>query len=465
VKEFLDSVAEPHDIVVNSRAAKRVAPVEMYLGNPPRFDGSIEVHPFADDGWFLERKPWPVTSGMLTGISYYEQIALRRVDEFLQQPLDRDPGRQDYVARQDMLHVAEAVLASVLRYHESARKQGQREGPEFDRMADGLREKLLAVRLDRLNLLADADDWDGALDLATRLADVYPKSEDRLRIARALSQIIARAAQEGNVRGLQRLEVQKRLRRLQEPLPALNAAAALGKALADPDPEVRRGAALALGELGPRAQPALPALLKALDPGENEEVRKCAAEALSNIDPNDPNVVAALVRVLAEQGNYRVRHRVVWALERLQKFEQPGVVEGLANTLLETGPDARLLRYEAAKTLALKLGPRVPGKTIDVLLEALRDNNIKIYQGTGARVSSSGTEARTGPAQVKESGFGDWRRVVAIAFARIGERARRPEVLEGLRKLSEDSFDEATRKAAKDALRVLEPMALEKEVR
>jgi HEAT repeat protein len=208
--------------------------------------------------------------------------------------------------------------------------------------------------------------------------------------------------------------------------------------------------------MGPAARRALPALIKALGPGENEEVRKYAAEAVSNIDPNDPDAVAALLRVLREPGNYHVRHRVVWALEQLKKFEQPGVVEGLANTLVEEGRDARLLRYEAAKVLALKLGERVPDAVIDVLLEALRDNDIKIYQGTGAQVSSSGAEARTGQAQVKETGYGDWRRVVAVALGNIGGRARRPEILEGLKKLSEDSFDETARKFAREALRRLE---------
>src|SRR5689334_5661185 len=57
VRDFLNSVAEPHDIVVNPRVVKRVAPMDQYLGNPPRFAGSMELHPFADDEWVQDPKP------------------------------------------------------------------------------------------------------------------------------------------------------------------------------------------------------------------------------------------------------------------------------------------------------------------------------------------------------------------------------------------------------------------------
>ncbi len=220
---------------------------------------------------------------------------------------------------------------------------------------------------------------------------------------------------------------------------------------------MRRSAALALGHAGQPARDALPALLGVLgDARQSEETRKYAAEALANIDPNNADVVAGLLRTLAEKGNCRVRHRVVWALARLKDFEQPGVVEGLANTLADSDPQARLLRYEAAKTLAIKLGSRVPDRTLDVLLEALKDESIRIYQGTSAKVSSSGAEARTGEAQVKETGAGDWRRVVALSLANIGRRARRPEIVAALKKLSTDSPDQEARKAARTALEILD---------
>ena len=222
VHEFLDSIAVPHDILVNPRVFERVEPVKEYLGNPPRFAGSMAVIPF-DDEWGQKPK-WTVTSSSLTGISYYEQTALKRVNEFLEQPLDRDPSRKNYVSRQEMFRIAEKVLGEVLRYHESAHEQGKREGPEFEQMADALRDKLFKVRLDQLNLLGDANDWDGALDLATRLADTYPKADEQKAIAKALSQIISRAAQAGNYNDQQLLDMQKHLRQLEERFPNLGAA-------------------------------------------------------------------------------------------------------------------------------------------------------------------------------------------------------------------------------------------------
>jgi HEAT repeat protein len=242
---------------------------------------------------------------------------------------------------------------------------------------------------------------------------------------------------------------------------ALEAAGDLRDALGDPDREVRLSAALALGRMGPQASKALPALVKVLDPSQPEDVRKFAAEAIANIGPDDPQALAALLSVFGEKGNYYVKHRAVWALARLKDFEKREVVQALASALYESAPEAKLLRYEAAKTLALKLGPRVPDKTLDVLLEALRDNGVRIYQGTGAKVSSGGTEARTGEAEVKQTGAGDWRRIVAVALARVGperiasEKERGPKIIEGLKQMAKDSPDEEARKAAEAALDVL----------
>jgi HEAT repeat protein len=240
---------------------------------------------------------------------------------------------------------------------------------------------------------------------------------------------------------------------------AVPAVADLAAVLADHDSEVRRSAAGALGTMGRAARPAVPALVKLLlDTKEQEEVRKYAAEAIANIDPNDPSALAGLLQVLAEKGNYRVRHRVVWALARLNDFEQENVLRGLAGTLLEDEPDARLLRYEAAKTLALKLGERVPDKTIDVLLEALRDTNVRIYKGTDYKIGSGGSE-KTGETQVKETGAGDWRRIVAVALVRIGKRAaKRPEIMSGLEKMANESFDPEAKKDAAEALEYLKKL-------
>jgi HEAT repeat protein len=239
---------------------------------------------------------------------------------------------------------------------------------------------------------------------------------------------------------------------------AVRALPDLTAALGDRDADVRRLAALALGRMGPLAKSAVPELIKALAASEPEEVRKYAAEALSNIDPNDADAVAALIRMLGEDPSWRVRHRVVWALEKVKNFEQEELLKAMASNLGDEAQETRLLRYEAAKALALRLGPRIPDKVLDVLLEALRDTNVKIYTGTGSKVTGGG-EARTGETQVKETGEGDWRRIVAIALARVGKRAAaRADIMEALEKLANDSFDPTAKAAATNALTVLKKM-------
>jgi ABC-type transport system substrate-binding protein len=218
VKEFLESVAVPHDLVVNARLIRPVAPVDKYLGqDPPRFTGSLDLRPL-DDEWH-EGRPWHVTSGMLTSISYYEQIAIKRVDEFLEQHLDRDPTRKTHVSRQDQLRLAEAVLASVQRFHESQAQQGKRDRDGFPDIEAALKKQLLAIQLEELDSFVAANDWDNAFALASRLSDAYPKPEDRERIATVLAKVIGEAARAGNYNDQQLLDLQGRLRQLEERFP------------------------------------------------------------------------------------------------------------------------------------------------------------------------------------------------------------------------------------------------------
>ncbi|HJT79079.1 MAG TPA: ABC transporter substrate-binding protein [Gemmataceae bacterium] len=218
VYEFLDSVAVPHDRVVNRSVEKRVAPVARYLGNPPHFANRVTLYPYLDDQW-VQGDRWEVRSTELTGIRYYEQIVLDRVNDFLQKPLDKDPAQKDYVARPEMLRLAETALSAALRYHDSALQLGQREGDEFDAMAGALRKRLLEVQMEQLKLLADAGDWDGAFALAIRLADAYPNSEEQLQIATPLAQLIGRAVESGNYDEDKLNQLQLRLRQLEDRFP------------------------------------------------------------------------------------------------------------------------------------------------------------------------------------------------------------------------------------------------------
>jgi HEAT repeat protein len=67
--------------------------------------------------------------------------------------------------------------------------------------------------------------------------------------------------------------------------------------LADPDPEMRNGAAMALENMGPAAAGAVPALIKALSDGDSR-VRQTAVKALGNIGPAAREAVPVITRAV-----------------------------------------------------------------------------------------------------------------------------------------------------------------------
>jgi HEAT repeat protein len=93
------------------------------------------------------------------------------------------------------------------------------------------------------------------------------------------------------------------------------------QALKDEDWQVRMAAALALEEIGPRAAPAIPALIQTLERDEREDVRRAAAEALGSVDLATMKALSALVRALGDKSNY-----VRWAAARtLDSFTRQSV--------------------------------------------------------------------------------------------------------------------------------------------
>ncbi len=83
----------------------------------------------------------------------------------------------------------------------------------------------------------------------------------------------------------------------------------------------REGAAKALGNIGPDAKEAVPALIKALENDESD-VRKAAAEALGNIGPDAKEAISAL-SVCMHDTDFYMSHRAVTALIEIDgKTEQ-----------------------------------------------------------------------------------------------------------------------------------------------
>ncbi len=127
---------------------------------------------------------------------------------------------------------------------------------------------------------------------------------------------------------------------------------AWAQTLAHDDPVQRRLAVYALGEIGPQAQPVVPALDAALQDQVNW-VRVWAAAAFAKAS-GDPRAVALLIAEIQAPEAF-VRSLVAWHLGRLGA-EFPGIeagIDALRQLLDDEGPSVRI---EAALALQVLQG-------------------------------------------------------------------------------------------------------------
>src|SRR5262249_41102513 len=135
-------------------------------------------------------------------------------------------------------------------------------------------------------------------------------------------------------------------------------------------PVVRRNAALALREIGPAADAARPALVKALKDSD-EKVKVTAAEALVRIQPgqeDDSALIAAL-----EDTNPAVRANVALALAK-RSYGASGAVPQLLKMTNDKDDDARAAAVEALG----KVAPRTSKELLPALRTALKDKSGKV---------------------------------------------------------------------------------------
>jgi HEAT repeat protein len=226
------------------------------------------------------------------------------------------------------------------------------------------------------------------------------------------------------------------------------------RALSDDEPEVRSGAARALARIGPKAESAVPHLIKNLDRKQPDLVRRFSCEALSRIGEGLKPFVPDILRTLRDDPDAYVRQRAVWALGRLSgdDLERSGAVEAMVATFAEQSDDTVLVRYEAARYLAMILGPTAPEKCIGVLLAMLKDTRLQVYTRTDTKVSTAGTETGGGSSEAKANLGGDARFMPVEALGRMGARANRPDVIKALEEASR-ATDPKLKEAAKEALK------------
>ena len=94
-----------------------------------------------------------------------------------------------------------------------------------------------------------------------------------------------------------------------------------------------------------------------------------------------------------------------------------------------------MVRFSAARLLAARLQTRAPAKTADVLMKILTDPNLRIYNGTDAKVKGVGTEGTAGASEAKENFGEDGRFMGAEALGWMGRKANRPDVIRRSRTL------------------------------
>jgi HEAT repeat protein len=144
----------------------------------------------------------------------------------------------------------------------------------------------------------------------------------------------------------------------------------LAEALANPD--TRYWAALALGELGPKAKPAVDGLTRALE-DQRPEVRREALVALAHIGPDASSAVPAVMAALADPDG-SVRHSAAFALGRIGP---PAAVQaaGVLRRNMQGADD--LMRTISAWSLA-RIEPTNQAsreQAIPLLIAALKNKN------------------------------------------------------------------------------------------
>jgi HEAT repeat protein len=169
--------------------------------------------------------------------------------------------------------------------------------------------------------------------------------------------------------------------------------------------------------------------------------------------PDNEEALPAVLEAIRTDPDPTVRQRCVWALFNLSDLGRFGADKVLAAALEEKGdtPEAGVMvRYDAARCLANRLGAKAPDRTADVLLHMLKNRTLVVFNRTEAKVEGAGSEARPGQAGVREDTGDDARYMAAEALGWLKEAAsRRKDVLDALREAARDKNEKLRDKAEK----------------
>lgn len=225
VRALYARLAVPHDEVQFAGSLKEltwVEPLRRYVLPRKTVPEPVDARLIDDHGRRGEARA--LRPGDVAGVAHYEDLALTTVNTFLDPATVKEPP----LSRLDGYAHAEKVLAEVVRYHESARERDQRVGPGWEDLDKKLRARLLVVRLEQLQALAEANQGPAATELARQLATTYPNHpEVRAAVVRAFAQHAERVLDDKRAETF--TQVRQRLEELDRLFPATDEDPALRK--------------------------------------------------------------------------------------------------------------------------------------------------------------------------------------------------------------------------------------------
>ncbi len=122
------------------------------------------------------------------------------------------------------------------------------------------------------------------------------------------------------------------------------------------------GAAIMLGEMGPDAREAIPALLDALD-DDDANVRSCAACALIEVAPGDDRVIGVLSRKLFQDKEPWILSNVAGRFYEIDSSNQAAIPLVLKTLIEGSDPRARAYAANALGNFATSHGPAATSLT------------------------------------------------------------------------------------------------------
>jgi ABC-type transport system substrate-binding protein len=209
LKEFFRGLASPHDrLVFKNLGPRNVMPVPFFLGPGSTFNGKIVVKAY--DATWKPNVGFTVSRAEIEEVKYFEQIAVENVAQLLKLTrVGEDSTRP--LGRLPRLEAAEKALAFVLAFHNPTSERRPRQGTGWKDMEARLRDQLLAVRIEQLQIAADQRNWNRAYRLADRLAEVYPDAKVQRDIVYHLARLVEEPLKEEKYE-----EVQQRLKLLEK---------------------------------------------------------------------------------------------------------------------------------------------------------------------------------------------------------------------------------------------------------